>query len=294
MIVMKFFCSALCVIGVTMIIASCQQEPDTVLDDANPNPAVPTRLQRYVLVDSTLPPGSDTTYKINFTYDSQHRLQKAKYIDYYFYWPDIDEGTTEYFYSGNDSLPYKFVDTWSDVGNTYRDTVFFSYTNGLVSRDSAIEYRITTNEFWGTAVVYYTKSGNNTIIENRTYNLPGITPPDRQWSGTLFQTHLNGNIISQDDTATINRVNFDRAHCTASYDDKKNPFYELSIRYPVLGRTVSSQKNNSLEEKSWDDPSTIESHIFSSYTYRPDGYPLTAMISQPSGFIAKGLYFYNQ
>lgn len=110
----------------------------------------------------------------------------------------------------------------------------------------------------------------------------------------MIQTHLNGNIISQDDTATINPVNFDRAHHTASYDNKKNPFYELEIHYPVLGKGVKCQKNNPLEEKSWDDPSTIESHIFHSYIYRPDGYPLTAVIQEPSGFIAKGLYFYNQ
>lgn len=149
-----------------LILSSCQKEPDIILDDTNPVLPVTTLLKRYVEVDTTLPPGADTTYKISFTYDNRNRLIKAQYINYYLA-PDIYEGTSEYYYTGNDTLPYKFVDTWEDAGSTYRDTVFFFYNNGLVSKDSSIEYKVTTNEFYGTEVAYYTKSGNNTIIEKR-------------------------------------------------------------------------------------------------------------------------------
>ena len=100
------------------ILPSCQKEPDIVLDDTDPVLEEATLLKRYVEVDTTLFLGTDTTFKISFTYDNRNRVIKAQYINYYLA-PDIYEGTSEYFYSGNDSLPYKFVDTWEDIGSTY-------------------------------------------------------------------------------------------------------------------------------------------------------------------------------
>ena len=283
-------------LGLVVLFSSCQPELDIDPDDANPNPPVTIdsmRLRMYLKLDTTRPPGQDTLYKLVFRYDNQQRLIAGDYTDWFFA-PDIETGTTEYFYNGNDTQTYKFVHVFHDASTTYRDTAFLWYTNGYISRDSFIEYKINPNEFWGTSVNYFTRTGNNVIVEKRSYFSPGITPPDEQVVGTLFQTFLNGNIISQEDTSLFNPVNFDRPHHTASYDDKKNPFYDMDLRYPVLGRTITSQKNNLIEERRWDSGS-FDNHEFYSYTYRPDGYPATAICTEPGNvFLFKAVYLYNQ
>lgn len=287
---MRIFVSALLAF-VILFLSSCQQEPDVILDDVTPDPSADSmRLLQYIELDTTQLPGLDTTSKIVYTYDTQKRVTRSEMT-----FSITGDETIEYFYNGNDSLPNKYIYHWSDASSDYIDTIFVSHANGVVSRDSSIEYKITTGEFYGTIVHYFIPEGNNMKIINRDYDLPGLTPLDGESSGTLIQTRVNGNITSQDDTAAFPVAHFDRAHQTASYDNKINPFYRLEIRYPVLGYNVTSQRNNLIEEKVWDDPAFINSHTFCSYTYRADGYPLTVIKTQDdnNSFMAKGIFVYS-
>lgn len=288
---MRLIIPALC-FSIVLLISSCQRELDIDLGD-DPTPPViadSTLLKMYVELDTTLPSGSDTTYKVIYTYDNQKRVKEVTILyDQYF-----ERG--DYFYSGNDSLPYLLVTEWRDFIDTYRDSVYLFYTNGLVSLDSTIEYNITANQFISTEVASFSAAGNNTFVERRSYDSPDPSPVSYQASGTIFKTYQNGNIVTQDDTSS-SQVSPDRPHYQVSYDDKPNPFYKTEIPYPILNK-FNVQKNNALEEIAWMVvPANPDYHYQFAYTYRADGYPVsvksTAIYIQGTSETVKGLFFYT-
>lgn len=269
-------------------LSSCQQEPDVILEDPTPpaSDVDTTMLLQYIVLDANNQ--SDTIDKMVFTYDAQKRI-----TSYFLAAGAFGNENTDYFYTGNNTLPYKYIWTWSDAIADYVDTGYVSYANGIVSRDSVIEYKVTTNEFWGTDVVYFIPEGNNMKIIKRDYFSPGLTPPDDERKGTLIQTRVNGNIVAQDDTAANPEVYFNRPHQTASYDNKPCPFVRIETPFPVLGYWSGIARNNPTAQKEWDVDPTSVTELHYSYTYRADGYPLTVMLSEPGQPpYGKGIFIY--
>lgn len=285
---MRLINSALFILAAIILFASCQKEVDGTIDE-RPTGNDSILLEHFVELDTTLPTGLDTVWQMRYTYDAQKRV-KQSISTYYLFGPQSD--VTEYFYSGNDTLPYKIVVTWPDAVNTYRDTTFFTYVNGQVLIDSTIEWKINTNEFWNTSTTIYTPNGNNIDLSYRDYYNPGQTPPDFVSTPyTVQRTLQNGNIITQD--APFNGST-NRKHHLASYDNNINPFHKTEIPYPVLN-SVNTQKNNPLEHKLWDDPAMIDGHNQYTYTYRADGRPLIVRSKDlQNQAVYKGLYFYTK
>ena len=271
-----------------VIFSSCQKEVDPALGRTTDNTSDSIYLKQYTELDASLPPGSDTILKANIFYDAQKRA--VKLTDYNF---SFDAQTViDFFYSGSDTLPYKSIVYYEEIVTDYRDTIFFWYTNGMVSRDSTISNDITNNIYFGTTVNIFTPGGNSTLVRERGYFSLPTTTPDYDMSSALLQTRLNGNLTMEDDTTIFGIKHSFRDHTEASYDNKINPFYKITVHYPINGFDV--QKNNLIEERSWDLPRVHERHIRYSYIYRSDGYPLsvteTEMIS--SG-IRKGIFTYT-
>lgn len=273
-----------------IVFSSCQREVDPgFLRPANPNnPSDSIYLKQYTELDTTLPTGSDTLLRSLFFYDAQKRVSMISEYDFTF----NELSVINYFYAGTDTLPNKIVMTYGDFINDYRDTSFFTYTNGVVSRDSTITFDITNNMFFDTRVKVFTPSGNNTLVQSRGYfGYPPVTPV-YQWSGALLQTRVNGNLTMQDDTSTYHVKHSFRDHHEAVYDNKTNSFYRIAIPYPI--NEFEMQKNNIIEEKAWDLPGIHQIHTRYSYIYRSDGYPLTVTISDViNGDKTKGIFTYT-
>ena len=276
-----------------IVITSCQKEsstepPSNGGNGNNPLPNDSTLLWKYIEIDTTLPSGSDTSYKIIFSYDDKNRLNLYYSTDY------VDDQNVEFFYSGNDSLPYKAVGVWTSYGRVYHDTTFFIYLNGLVFQDSIIDYDHTTNQFIQAQTRTFTQASSNTFFNYKYYDTKGSTVPWKEGSSLVVKTYQDGNIISQEDTATSDVFSY-AAHEEVKYDSKINPIYKaIPVHYPMLYYWLIAQKNNPVEEISWYDPLDPE-HLTYAYSYRQDGYPLTVKVTNmvsPEGW--KGIYIYTK
>ena len=96
----------------------------------------------------------------------------------------------------------------------------------------------------------------------------------------------------QDDTSTYNIAFSIRDHYEAAYDNKINPFYRVTIHYPI--NDFELQKNNIIESKGWDASGVHNIHTQYSYIYRSDGYPLSVTISDViNGDKTKGVFTYS-
>jgi len=276
---------------ISLFFFSCQKEVHgDIPQDVNPatqNDSI--LLSKYIELDTTLPSGADTMFQIRYTYDNEKRLKRYYLTDY------ADEETVDFYYSGSDTLPYKTVDFWTNYGDVYRDTIFYSYINGLVSKDSIIEYNNSANQFFYTEVRSFTPVGSNTFLQHRHYSSPGQSLPDDEAKGTVYKTYQNGNIVVQDDSTSLSIGFAYSAHQEVKYDNKVNPFYKaLPVRYPILYYWLIAQKNNPLENISWDDVS-YPGHLLYSYTYRQDGYPISVKITdQVNADGWKASFFYTK
>ena len=274
-----------------IVIVSCQKEsstepPSNGGNGNNPPPNDSTLLWKYIETDPTLPAGSDTTLQVIYTYDNKKRL--SSYHTNFYYGA---EQTVDLFYSGNDTLPYKSTSISTSNGDVYRDTVFYSYLNGFVNKDSTVEYNGSTNQLIEISAFEYTPDGNNTLFQYRHYSSPSTMSPDDELNFTLFKTYQGDNITMQEDTSSV--VLFSWAHEQVSYDDKINPFYEVTpVNYSVLGPWLNAQKNNPVDDISWDTPSQPE-HLIYTYTYRADGRPLSVAVTGPADEW-KGIFLYTK
>jgi len=198
-------------------------------------------------------------------------------------------------YSGNDTLPYKTTGVWANALDTYYDTVFYFYSNGFVAKDSTIEYVGAAKQFSQIATRVYSPAGNNVMLEYRHYSQPTALAADADKRLMIFTTWQNGNIAVQDDTSILIKFSY-AAHEEVKYDDKINPLSQtFRTRYPVLGFSFGSQTNNPVEDITWDNPSQ-PSRLTYSYTYRADGYPLSAKIFDDAlgGEYLKVIYVYTK
>jgi hypothetical protein len=280
---------------IAIAIVSCEKELSSE-PPANPgtgnNPPPPTSdstlLWKYIEVDTTLPAGSDTTFVEIYTYDGQKRLS-------HFYVGFLGtEQNADLFYSGNDTLPYKINSFLKDFIDTYRDTIFYSFSNGWVTKDSMIRYDGITNQFSQIRTQVYTPAGHNTLFEYRHYSSLPAVAPDEDKRSMIFTTFQNGNITVQDDTTAVDLIS-SAAHEEVKYDDKINPLYEsYPVRLPVLIYSHREQQNNVVDYNRVDRFSQPW-HLTYSYTYRADGRPSVVKIfDQTRGTYAKGIFLYTK
>jgi hypothetical protein len=285
---MKIILTVVLVTLSSIVIFSCQKEVhDNITRRINQNPNDSVLLSEYIELNTTMPSGLDTLLKIVYTYDAEKRLKG------YFLSDGVDYQTVEVFYSGAEIFPYKTVSFWSNFADVYRDTIFYSYTNGLVSKDSMIEYNNGTNQLFSIEARMFSAIGNNSVIQFRRYLTRG-SPPDYEANGTVFKTYQNENIVVQDDS-TYSTIGFayDK-HQEVKYDNKINPFYKaLPIHYPILYYWLIAQPNNPIENISWENPGYQE-HLIYSYSYRQDGYPISVKVIDQVSDSWNGLFFYTK
>jgi len=292
---MKYTFILYCCLAAIVYLTSCQKEIDWNIPP-DPPPPIPINdsiyLKEYAELDTTLPSGSDTIYQQIYQYDAQKRVIQTIATFYGFGSPDVTSGN--FFYNGTDTLPYKYVFRFNDASDTYVDTIFLSYDQGLVKIDSTIEYNQSNGQFSGIRTLVYTAQGGNTFLQSRIYLNRAAINPVYAWSGLITKTYQNGNITVQNDTSTSFIQFTGYGHHEVRYDNKINPFYKVELPYPVLNR-FKVQRNNVLEERSWDVPGTILRHLSYNYIYRSDGRPVSVKVKdvQDPAFEIKGVFLYT-
>src|SRR4030095_6514459 len=223
----------LSVILIALVVVSCQRQPDNSLppnsnngnnnngNNNNPPSSDSTVLWKYIEIDTTLAPGSDTLDKTVFFYDNMKRLDH--YYSYDFYVPDTTIVT--YSYQGSDTLPYKITSVYHET-ELDLDTDYYAYNNGIVAWDSSLHHtrwNISPEERESAILRTYQDHGNTTTILETTYDiLPAST-----WSChstiEVSKTYVGGNIAEEQyvNSGCLGG-SFSRQW---TYDNKVNPFY---------------------------------------------------------------------
>jgi hypothetical protein len=279
---------------VVLLLTSCQQEPDDVILSPSPNTVDNSSyLKTIVSLDTSLPAGQDTSFVYHFLYDSQKRLVEIRGFDYE---TGLTEENEKRFYNGNDTLPYKVVFYLEETPPfaDQIDTIYLTYQNGVIIKDSVIQYSGTQRH---TPIVSYFRplSANRWYI-SRYFQNPGGPVFKDSVVGNL--TWANGNLISQKDTTFQPLLN--QWSSSAQYDNHPNPFYRYTLAYPFVSvffmtryplfdqRTRNNQTSLTVTSNG-----TLSSQAQINYQYRSDGYPVSMTISG-LGDTLKDLYFYQK
>lgn len=278
------FLSLLVVIG-----WACQQEPQDIFPD-NGNTTDSTLLRKFAEIDENLPVGADTTSTFLFSYDDQKRITRKEYTDHTSTLPFriIDN----YFYNGTDMLPYKAVEWVTESNFIYIDTVFYTYANGIVAKDSIISY--SANGYRSVSVETYTISGDNVFAHKvlKVYD-NSVMVEMHETDRSFIARRQNGNIVEQTNVDESS----DFRYQAVTYNDKPDPFFKTEVTYPILDELIFGAPKYLMTEQIYGlDNANPKFHYLYTYTYRSDGYPLTKRIADaadPGGGKYKGVYFYK-
>ena len=278
---------------------SCQKGVDETPRPGIINDANSIYLNKMVILDTTQPVGMDTVEKMFFEYDNSKRIKSI-----FSYWVGImDSSRQEFFYQGNDTLPFKIVDhSIEDHGAGffhYVDTIYFNYADGVVSKDSVLSWNLTTGS--GVASPYvqeFTKSGNTVKRISRYYSgFSGNYVFLGSDTANFDVTHSAGNLTAH--TSSGSSSGSSDVFVQATYDTKPNPLAKVyPVKYPVFDSYLIAdwftQKNNPLQVQfQYDHSSPIENEQLT-YIYRSNNYPLSATYSSTDGLdYNKLLYFYT-
>ncbi|MEO6720684.1 MAG: hypothetical protein ABIN67_09960 [Ferruginibacter sp.] len=257
-----------------------------------------TVLSAFVLLDSTLTTPFDTTIKMLFQYDNKKRNTR---IDYTYYDNGVSTNLSyrsNFFYNGNDTVPYKRALTTplltaadDDYSN---DTSFYFYANGVLTGDSAKVIENGNKVTYARKFAYYTDKIITTIKE---YN--GSTPNGFIATDTINITYANGNIIQQVDSTQ----SYIRQEFNFLYDNHINPFYNTQSKIGInngfpfyeieLHVMDIFTKNNALEINELMG-SFYSSHSILTYQYKANGYPRNVLsINDDLGEYYRGVYIYT-
>lgn len=266
---------------------SCQQEPDDMINNES-NTTDSTLLRKFVMLDLSLPAGSDTDHIITFYYDDQKRIKRVEEI---YNSTPVFTYATDYFYTGAAMTPYKTTVKAVEDGEVYEDTTFLFYTNGLVSRDSMIAY--SEHELNHVTTSTYTVSGNSVIYHE---------------TERRYRNQIVYDVVDTDDNIIVNRENGNITEQISNYDplaasnynknvysDKPDPFFKTFVPYPMLWTYNDAQRNLRVEEMWGYDAANLNRHFRYTYTFRNDGYPLSvtsADVLNPIPDEWKGVYLY--
>ena len=263
------------VVFLSLIIFSCQKDKTPERRTENPQ-SDSTTLAMYVDLDTTKVSGLDTIEVQKYSYDNLKRLSKSYYIEYE---DGVPNGLylTELFYNGNDTLPFKIVETFyeSPSGNADVPNIgFYFYKDGKLISDS-LKYNNGSSAFF---VDNYSYTSNAIISTNIYASTPPIISVFKH-----YQTKTNGNTTLQIDSSFVNGIYSGTSDLTfsASYDTKNNPFHNLitSLDMPSFIYGMETYSEDMPGEKN--NPVEITSggfHLKYSYEYNRNNYPTVAKI----------------
>jgi hypothetical protein len=289
---MKTVAGFLIVVSFVVGFISCQKEIDGGVTN-NPQ-SDSSYLDKLFALDTTLPSGMDTVEKAYFIYDNSKRL--GKLTDYFFGPSYTDTSIREFFYSGNSTTPYKEIynDFYSSAHEV--DTIYYTFSNGVVTKDSIISWILSTNSPLGVRASDYVSQGNSVSIYYRDYSLiSGNYVLVGSNISTCTTTYSGGNQISQIRTSGYSTFN----NVQVTYDNKLNPFAKvLKNKYPYFGSYPGFdwlvQNNNPKTIHYQEQPSDPYQDEQYTYIYRADNYPSSATFFSNQGWPSnKFLFFYK-
>ena len=214
-----------------IFLISCQKGVDETVRPGIINNADSIYLNKLVVLDTTRPVGMDTVEKMFFQYDNSKRIKSI-----FSYWVGImDSSRHEFFYQGNDTLPFKIVDhSFEDHGAGffhYVDTIYFNYADGVVRKDSVLAWNLTTGDIVaGPEVREFTISGNTVKRISRNYGVFSGNYVFVDSDTTNFDvTHSAGNLTAHTSSGSSD------VFVQATYDTKPNPLANVyTVKYPVF------------------------------------------------------------
>ena len=225
------------------------------------NPAIDDSilLSKIILVDTTLVSPNDTISILEYTYDINKRVTKTKLTEYY-KTDDEDSVVLYYFYSGNDTLPFKMLAdghrlhyrSYDASARLLKDSINISFDVGSPEEPEQ------TN--------YFTYYSDRIVIHRIVY----FFGPSESYD-TVVHITTNGNISEQLSTLTANDFTFE-------FDTHPNPMYKIKDNLnpdgPIYSGdstfAIGQQQNNYTEIR---DPSGGHDEYLYQYGYKANAYP---------------------
>jgi hypothetical protein len=285
---MKFFGFITTVIFGITFFSSCQKEVSTDIPDGRVQGGDSIYIKQLVTLDTTKPSGQDTVYNVVLEYDNQKR---AVQLTSWFYGAPNSVTYIRRFYNGNDTLPFKSITGRTPTFSSSSDTTFYTYSNGLLVRDSVIGLN-TAGNVVNIESRNFTITGNDVLLVGRSY--ASYDPASLLYSNTALYTRTlsNGNIVLQETSSTaVYLFLITDQRTVAVYDNHPNPLYRVDFQQPLIDEGAQ-QKNNTLQFTTSDLSGLGSSTTNYSFRYRSDGYPLSSVYTS-AGRTLKDLYFYT-
>jgi hypothetical protein len=227
---MKTFLSGFIMMILVVVFSSCQKEVDEVLINGVQNDS--TEIQQLVVLDTNYASGIDTVIKWELTYNASKKLSGIYYTGYrnvsgpnrIFLYEEY-----KYLYQGSNPYPEKIIVNYTDpsnAANNFSDTTFFTYSNGIIIRDS-------TGDVNNYIVTEFTQ-----LASNR-YKMLQKTPSFFTGGVYIDTTYIlvdwqNGNLKKEIDSLWIPSLGFWEVKTTTiDYDSKPNPFKKIALPYPT-------------------------------------------------------------
>lgn len=263
---MKYFLS-LIVILATLI--SCQKAdgPASIVTPPVVIPNDSVYITRIVELDTMYAAPLDTMYKVEISYDNQHRI--TQFMEVQYNGVDTPKRVT-LFYLGTDSLPFKSTMYNNNIAPSETfETHFYTFSNTNPRELIYDSIRYTTIATGGTGLkVNSVKYYNDSVVVTGRYYSAGTTKYNI--------TKSNGNTVFQDDGFIV---------CNQKYDTRPNPlnrlrfllneFYRIGAEWNE-NRYLEFEKNNLTEINN--ELSFSRMKLRYAYTYNSNGHPVEARI----------------
>lgn len=282
----KFLFSSPVCIALLLFISSCSKNNNDATIPVVPTPSVTyskTLLKVYEL-DTTKQAPSDTVGRWTFTYDDSKRITAIVLSrDNY-----LKNRTIEY--KGSDTFAFRSIEKVTVPNSVSIDTIYYTFANGNYTADTVV-WDYGTSLPRGTAKTTFTYQPG-TISRSFQNWVPqwSYSATERQ---VIYQTLSNGNVVHQIDTiitVTNGQTQIPQIFETSvSYLPNPNPFFKL---YSAFQRKYYSGGIGNFSDVQYAPPclisqqiSTLTSQTATSgsltydYTFRADGYPLTARVA---------------
>ena len=266
--------------------AACQKEIEGTLPARTQSDS--TDLTRLIVLDTTLTPGQDTLYKVEFFYDAQKRRVLEIFTEI-----DNSSGTRytwfyRYYHLNNDTLPYRITEKNAITADSI--SYYLSYTNGFITKDSAVDHHPAA---LSSRVYYYSAiPGNRYLEKGIDYDIATNSPMVVD-STIYIRSVVAGNTISGRDSIWIvpSPPMLSRVYSMQfAFDNKPNPLAKLSLWYLGHYNTFDNQMYgtrgiNNITSAGYTDifpNSSFEVYNYS-YTYLNNGYPSVIRINSTDG-----------
>lgn len=298
---MKLIRALIIMLFSAIVFISCGKDDNP---DNSTNPTDDNYLSRYYFLYDDGSGTAELEGSISYSYDNLKRVTVM--LDSTTYNPSgnlLPFSRSEYFYNGNDLLPYKAVTTTHPESTSEYDTLvsFYTYnTAGKVITDSTLSAQHSTGSDYYTKYIrsyqYNAVTATSSIVVTTT-NSGGTYTSTMTDNAQLDQ---NGNIIQN----TRNRGT-EVIQSTITWDNNPSPFAKLSnfqtfAIFP-FGETFfyeMPKTNNRLhitETTTGGSPHFYEEDFTNDYTYNADGYPVQILDNDPStpGAYSKVVFEYR-